>query len=324
VKVRNMGQGFFERLLRAGALGGVLVVASGVLAEACGGAADPDTSLGGESHFLRSCGDGCGSDLDCISSLCTKGCIVGESSCAALAERAVCTSASIEPGSVAVCDVECGARVDCAALGGDYQCESGFCRAPTLPPGGAGPTGAGAAQCPAPGVDYCTQPSVVWTRDVSAEVRTCCQYDSRCTAPVYWPIYESEQECQSDCLCNQIDRTADGDHVAHSTVACTCAAFNCPESLQAAIGLCDTLSAAGLLRRRGCGNIEITTGGGFGSNSWVFDESSGALVGMTMRGDTTSGPCQTFAYVGGVEFTCENAEYCRLCGPPDSAYPPCE
>ncbi|HYJ09132.1 MAG TPA: hypothetical protein VEX18_08980, partial [Polyangiaceae bacterium] len=106
---------------------------------ACGGALGSRTA-GGESHFLRQCGDECGRGLECVSGVCTRGCLVGEDKCTDLAAAAVCTDASIEPGALAVCDVGCESDAGCAALGQAFACEDGFCRGPLLP--GQSPSGA--------------------------------------------------------------------------------------------------------------------------------------------------------------------------------------
>ncbi len=109
-----------------------------LLLAACGGMLGKPT-VGGESHFLRFCGDGCGAGLECVTGICTRGCLVGEAKCGDLATGAICTDASIEPGALAVCDVSCERDRDCATLGTDFTCDGGFCRGPALPvPGGHG------------------------------------------------------------------------------------------------------------------------------------------------------------------------------------------
>jgi hypothetical protein len=99
----------------------------------CGGKSDSVPGnvpvVGSESHFLMRCIDTCDSDaLACIGGICTQSCIIGGDSCGALASAAVCTDQSVEPGNVAVCDVSCSTREDCAALGENHLCEGGFCR----------------------------------------------------------------------------------------------------------------------------------------------------------------------------------------------------
>jgi hypothetical protein len=102
---------------------------------ACGGALGTHTA-GGESHFLRQCSQNCGDGLECVSGVCTRGCLVAEGGCGDLAPGAICTDASIEPGAIAVCDVSCEGDSSCAALGADFSCADGFCRGPALLGGG--------------------------------------------------------------------------------------------------------------------------------------------------------------------------------------------
>src|SRR5690349_1946365 len=104
----------------------------GLWLAACGGALGQRTA-GGESHFLRQCEDDCGPGLECVSGVCTRGCLVGEDECSDLDSEAECTDASIEPGALAVCDVSCSSAIDCANLGGAFVCQDGFCRGPVLP-----------------------------------------------------------------------------------------------------------------------------------------------------------------------------------------------
>jgi hypothetical protein len=101
---------------------------AGVLAVGCGGAVGNGQSTG-ESHFLDYCSSSCGDGLECISGICTRGCLVGDSQCGALNSDATCTNESVEPGNVAVCDVACQSTSDCAALGTEHECQAGYCRA---------------------------------------------------------------------------------------------------------------------------------------------------------------------------------------------------
>lgn len=113
---------------------GIAAAAGCLLIGACGGNTSTPMLLGGESHFLQQCAPGaeasCGPKLDCISGVCTRGCLVSETSCGDLSAAATCTAGSIEPGAVAVCDVSCSSNGDCTALGARHRCEGGFCRAP--------------------------------------------------------------------------------------------------------------------------------------------------------------------------------------------------
>jgi len=114
-------------------VGALLAGACGALfAAACGRVAEPPPQFGGESHFLRHCSETCGDGLDCISGVCTRGCVVEQENSCAMFAAASCTSDSFEPGAVAVCDVKCSGDADCGLLGGGYGCDAGFCRAPEL------------------------------------------------------------------------------------------------------------------------------------------------------------------------------------------------
>lgn len=112
---------------------------------ACGGVVG-QPSVGGESHFLRHCDDGCGPRLECVSEVCTRACRVDRGDCSDLADGATCTNTSIEPGALAVCDLACRASADCRKLGEGFTCDDGYCRGPqpTAPgTGGGGSTAAG-------------------------------------------------------------------------------------------------------------------------------------------------------------------------------------
>jgi hypothetical protein len=129
--------------LRLGLASSFLVGVCALFAGACGAVAETTLHYGGESHFLRHCSATCGDGLDCISGVCTRGCVVDRENACATFAVATCTSDSFEPGAVAVCDVNCSADADCRALGGDYACDVGFCRAPELGAGAGGSAGTG-------------------------------------------------------------------------------------------------------------------------------------------------------------------------------------
>src|SRR6187397_468114 len=91
-------------------------VSAGLLLIACGGVLSKPQG-GGESHFLERCVEDCSGGLECVADICTRGCLVGESSCSDLLPTAICTDQSIEPGAIAVCDVGCESASDCSGLG---------------------------------------------------------------------------------------------------------------------------------------------------------------------------------------------------------------
>lgn len=106
----------------------------GMLLGACGGIVGKPT-VGGESHFLRKCGEGsgdCGTGLTCVAGVCTRGCLVRTDKCDDLFPQATCTDESIEPGELAVCDVSCVDDMACSGLGNTFVCNDGFCRGPSV------------------------------------------------------------------------------------------------------------------------------------------------------------------------------------------------
>lgn len=107
------------------------VLPLGLLGFACDGRLS-EPAVGGESSFLRACAGQCGNGFECISSVCTQGCLLSKDTCGKIDERATCTNASIESGNVAVCDVACTRDADCGALGNGFRCETGFCRGADL------------------------------------------------------------------------------------------------------------------------------------------------------------------------------------------------
>jgi len=131
------------RVVQTAALLGAL---AGVGVPACGGRSTGPL-VGGESHFLERCVAFCPGNLECISGVCTQPCIVGDDgACTGLASTAVCTSDSVEPGAVAICDVACADSGDCSALGDEHGCSVGYCRSPLqeAAPGSGGTGGGGA------------------------------------------------------------------------------------------------------------------------------------------------------------------------------------
>lgn len=112
-------------------VGGLCVGAA--LLTSCGAQSDNGAAVGGETHFLVTCGDGCGSGLTCIDGTCTRSCEPGYSSCSELSTEAACVSAPESGAERAVfggtCDVLCAGDAECASLGVGYFCRSGACRA---------------------------------------------------------------------------------------------------------------------------------------------------------------------------------------------------
>lgn len=190
-----------------------------LLLGACGGAIG-GTNAGGESHFLRHCFEGCG-DLECVADICTRSCLVSKDGCGDLTEGAACTNASVEPGSVAVCDVSCAKDGDCAKLGVSFTCEAGFCRSSAVPEpqGGAGappdnsggstasggstPSG-GSSGGPSRPPDYCSLPFDAGSCEAAIGVFT--HQDGQCVPATYGGCdgnqnrFGTLEECMATCL----------------------------------------------------------------------------------------------------------------------------
>src|SRR6187551_2411196 len=115
------------------ARGWAALLVGGLLANCGGKLLDDGAALGGETHFLVTCGEGCGEGLSCIDGVCTSSCEPGFSSCSQLATLAECVSPSEDAAERGPfggrCDVRCGSDVDCAPLGTGFSCRSGACRA---------------------------------------------------------------------------------------------------------------------------------------------------------------------------------------------------
>jgi hypothetical protein len=99
----------------------------------CGAKTDEGLAIGGETHFLVTCGDECGAGLSCIDGACSRPCEPGFSSCSELASEAVCVSGAEDEGEPALfagtCDVLCSGDGDCSPLGTGFACRAGACRA---------------------------------------------------------------------------------------------------------------------------------------------------------------------------------------------------
>ena len=82
--------------------------------------------------------------------------------------------------------------------------------------------------------------------------------------------------------------------------------------------------------------VAIADNNGLFGTAWIFEQppestDAGAagdrLVGAVQFGDITFRPCQTYAWVAGRSFDCEDVVTCHLCGDPGAAFgapPPCE
>lgn len=143
----------------ARSLRGILLLAVLLLVPYCRGSSQ--TSIDGETHFLRTCvaaDDDCGPELTCLCGVCARAC--GETAdCSDLSSAARCVASDDEPAdacvdasTTAVCDVPCVGDDECTTLGPDYRCSSGLCRendeVGTSGAGGAAGGAGGAGSCP--------------------------------------------------------------------------------------------------------------------------------------------------------------------------------
>jgi hypothetical protein len=115
----------------------------------------------------------------------------------------------------------------------------------------------------------------------------------------------------------------------YSELACVCAPFPCPTTIAAAIDrfaspcrpqmedFASTVheSPFVLIRRDGCGIVQISHGDGFESVSYSYDALTGVLLGVV----TTTDFCvaRSCTSTGGRTFEgarCAHASECRLCG----------
>jgi hypothetical protein len=180
------------------------LVATLLLVGACGGAVGKPT-VGGESHFLRHCEDGCG-ELTCVADLCTRTCLIEQGRCGDLAEGATCTNRSVEPGSVAICDRSCRVDADCAAVGSDFGCQGGFCR-PKFEPQSGGGTGATAGSAGASGAggnsDVCSLPFDAGS--CRGAIPVFAAVDGKCQPKLYGGCdgnanrFNTVEECMATC-----------------------------------------------------------------------------------------------------------------------------
>lgn len=122
------------------ALRAFVVGVAGLAFFACGSSTlTPQT--GSETHFLSACTESCVAGAECLCGACTQTC-GADADCSALSSSAACVSLGprVAEGrcstddTPSVCDVSCLDVKDCATLGTDFDCVSGYCRRGTLPP----------------------------------------------------------------------------------------------------------------------------------------------------------------------------------------------
>ncbi len=90
--------------------------------------------VGSESHFLSVCSGDCPNRLSCLCGACTRTC-ADNGECSTLASGATCVGvesrapATCPGGTPTFCDMPCTVDTNCASLGAQYRCQSGYCRA---------------------------------------------------------------------------------------------------------------------------------------------------------------------------------------------------
>jgi len=113
-----------------------LAAVAATLVLACSSQQPSGPAAGSETHFLKHCDSTCPTAMDCLCGACSRVC--SESAeCTSLAPIAQCAAVGprIAAGrcapteSSAMCDVTCLLDRDCASLGSEFTCQSGFCRA---------------------------------------------------------------------------------------------------------------------------------------------------------------------------------------------------
>jgi hypothetical protein len=173
------------------------------------------------------------------------------------------------------------------------------------------------------------QPS--WSRNPATG--ECCRYDDLVVAPERWPFFDTEAACQSDCRCSVLDGLVEdvgvnGTQYSYGTertsLDCRCSKESCPSTpAQAEQTLCEAFGAA--QRREGCGRVFVVHGDGpysNYSNGWVFEQSllstdAGAATPRLVGGYESSdapGQCGTYGWIAGLEFDCDSAVACQVCG----------
>ncbi|MDH5674491.1 MAG: hypothetical protein OEZ06_20355 [Myxococcales bacterium] len=93
--------------------------------------ADSATRDGSQTHFLRSCDEGCEAPLSCLCGVCSLSC-TADADCASQSSLALCLPPSEASSCEAtqLCDVACSDDRDCEAVSAEHRCGQGRCRLP--------------------------------------------------------------------------------------------------------------------------------------------------------------------------------------------------
>jgi hypothetical protein len=108
---------------------------------------------------------------------------------------------------------------------------------------------------------------------------------------------------------------------------CACADGDCGRTLQEVLAdPCTGYAIAGSLLERGCGKVRISYDNFLTGGSSVYDEASGALIGVSGFSDIPVEPCNSFELIAGEELDCPTVTACLLCpneNTPPSSIPVC-
>lgn len=195
--------------------------------------------------------------------------------------------------------------------------------------------GAPCSECPQPATsssDY-LGPTTAWGRN--PVTGTCCPYADLAFLPESFPFFESLESCENSCRCAELIGASGvpaeelGSWLEERiSLECHCSEKSCPASLEAVVEERCNLGGT-LFRSEGCGLRMLEAVGPLGVDAtWVFEQSSGALVGVSEASDTPGLPCRAYGTRAGVTLDCPQAEPCRLCGDLErnaaESTPPCE
>ena len=181
-----------------------------------------------------------------------------------------------------------------------------------------------AGLCPAPRETRATSLPRVWSRAPSGD---CCAYENSQAAPPVWPYFETEADCQGSCRCSTLEDFIDdvGEfNTELSSLECRCSAETCPSTVaEAEQIMCNRSPLSPVVRREGCGRVMIVDANGLAGEAWIFERplastdagaASERLIGAGQFGDVAFAPCQTYQWIAGRSFECEDFTTCQLCG----------
>lgn len=181
--------------------------------------------------------------------------------------------------------------------------------------------GAPCAECPQRATDSSgySGPTTAWGRN--PETGTCCPYADLVFLPELFPFFESPEACENSCRCAELIGASGvpaeelGNWVEERiSLECYCSEKSCPASLEAVV---EQRCSAGftLFRSEGCGRQMLELVNALGVEAtWVFEQGSGALVGVSDASDVPGLPCRAYGTSAGAALDCPQATRCRLCG----------